>query len=168
MSFSLHCGEADVELLDDWWVQAVEVEQQHELVIETYQKTMNQISTQQCKIRWNGTKTNINRDARKQILWYFPSRFCISIKKYCITILLKLAEVNFWILFFVYIFGDPGSNLWIHMSIFFFFHFYIYMDILLFYLYIHTGIWFFLFIYSCEYFVCIFKKVLLWYCRSCM
>lgn len=31
-----HGGEADVELLDDGGVQAVEVEQQHKLVVETY------------------------------------------------------------------------------------------------------------------------------------
>lgn len=31
----LHCGEADVELLDDGGVQAVEIQQQDELVIET-------------------------------------------------------------------------------------------------------------------------------------
>lgn len=36
VGLSLHGGEADVELLDDGWVQAVEVEQQHELVVETY------------------------------------------------------------------------------------------------------------------------------------
>lgn len=31
----LHGGEADVELLDDGGVKAVEVEQQHKLVVET-------------------------------------------------------------------------------------------------------------------------------------
>lgn len=35
----LHGGKADVELLDDGGVQAVEVEQQHELVVETYDVT---------------------------------------------------------------------------------------------------------------------------------
>ena len=35
VSLSLHSGEADVELLDDRRIQAVEVEQQHKLVIET-------------------------------------------------------------------------------------------------------------------------------------
>ena len=35
VSLSLHGGEADVELLDDRRIQAVEVKQQHELVVET-------------------------------------------------------------------------------------------------------------------------------------
>lgn len=35
-SLPLHRGEADVELLDDRWIQAVEVEQQDELIVETW------------------------------------------------------------------------------------------------------------------------------------
>ena len=35
---SLHSGEADVELLDDGRVQAVEIQQQHKLIVETCTK----------------------------------------------------------------------------------------------------------------------------------
>lgn len=41
----LHGGKADVELLDDGGVQAVEVEQQHELVVETYDVTESESHT---------------------------------------------------------------------------------------------------------------------------
>lgn len=37
-SLPLYGSEADIKLLDDRWIQAVEVQQQHKLVVETCRK----------------------------------------------------------------------------------------------------------------------------------
>lgn len=64
----LHGGEADVELLDDRGVQAVEVQQQHKLVVKTYNMTQGQVRFTQTHTH---TQAKLNKFYTKNALTNF-------------------------------------------------------------------------------------------------
>lgn len=64
VSLPLHCGEADVEFLDDWGIQAVKVQQQHKLVVETCNEWEREKGSRNMYTNKNDTNTDfwINSD----------------------------------------------------------------------------------------------------------